>query len=1158
MDTFPDWTQALLQKTGTSQVSHGLNLALKLQSPIRLPLMLWDIVVAQPKIRRAFQELDFLHFARFVPSWDGTAMMVTTEFDGPLEPYVMDFVLTLGEVFDTLLGYVDNHPPLSVREHPDEFWKYVLEWNRVPFLPRSVFNDKGLLPLGFDYPVYSAYPDKTVTDIVGKRTALLPPAIDHPADPVDLADVQGNILSGYKASEALHLFFTIEDGAMARLWLSSVLHAAGEAWNRPRGGLVSAKRWRTRADGRLDKPDWMVNVGFTYNGLRKLLPGRAADLERFPTAFREGSQHRHEANGDVGPSHPSQWRFGRDEQGIDVVLSVYIAPPAATEGAIAAATRKARIVNAQGALSESAAKHRLRLVTTQSAHTLPDGAEHFGFRDGISKPRISGQCKPDDRDFQPAASPGEFLLGQHYRSIFGGWSIGDMPVDLAQNGTFGALRLLEQHVDVFEATVKEQAAKLGMTEDLLKAKLLGRWKGGDPLSLDTGAPASGPVNDFDYAPSWEHPGVDDDHEGQRCPVGAHIRRCNPRTARVAGMRHSRRLIRRGMPSAWKDDDGTETVGLLGLFIGASLERQFEFIQRQWIQDGLAASGIRHQQDPIAGLRSEPTPFSIPGVGVAELPPLVTTRGSLYLFFPGLSMLRGLDAATVAAPARFFTQQRSRYDLPGLAMPHVVPDLRAQLAELRGLQGWVEAMLKDLLERNLNSKLTQMIVEQFLPPAPRSTPRAAAAGDLDPLDPAFIRDPYCVYAALRASGKSVVWVKEHRAHWVLTRNDARELFDDPKRFQQKPPSDLLRGIITMDPPRHAVLNAAVKAAFGASNKDTSKWTKAAIAVSLERLENLEQFDFMVEYGALVPRVVFWQVFGLPQLGLSARDIAAFDELAQTVMRHFSQPEGRGINDGIAAADASLRLAAWLGVLLGKALPSSLDPRSPYAGTLIGEIAARTFIGFPIAKRTLDFQESLMSLVQLALVHMSAQFLLGTATRNLLMPDPRDPAAPRPWRLLADMHAADPAAFDAALQVALEEARRVDPPAAIVQRYAVAETTVGGVTIGKDDPVHAVVSSINRDDGGALGDLERFHWNRAAPPPHFSLGRGIHQCLGTALQSELVTAALSAMIPVMPGLRLCDELAIPAWLDNIYFRALQSLPVTRCPLAAPAGPAGMPTA
>jgi hypothetical protein len=245
MDKFPEWAQPWLNN-GEHPITRGLNLALKLEDPQRLPLLLWDILVARPKIQKAMEELSFIHYARFVPSWDGTALMVITEFDGPLEPYVMDFVVVLGDVFDTLLGYVDKaeRPRLPVRDHPDEFWLFVQRWNRVPFSRRV--EEAALFPADFEYPLYNAYPGMTVIDIVGPRSKLLPPSIDHPADPVDLEDVQGNILRGYRAHAAAHLFLTITDPKKARVWLSTVLPAGQKEKEKPNawGGVMSAAPWR--------------------------------------------------------------------------------------------------------------------------------------------------------------------------------------------------------------------------------------------------------------------------------------------------------------------------------------------------------------------------------------------------------------------------------------------------------------------------------------------------------------------------------------------------------------------------------------------------------------------------------------------------------------------------------------------------------------------------------------------------------------------------------------------------------------------------------------------------------------------------------------------------------------------------------------------------
>lgn len=1139
MDKFPDWAQHWLAAGGDqNQVSSGLNLALKLENPAKLPLLLWDIVAAQPKISRALRELSFVHYARFVPSWDGRALMVTTSFDGPLEPYVMDFVIALGDVFDLLLSYVDDkiRPPLPVRNHPERFWQFVQRWNRVPFGPRIGNDDTLLFPPDFNYPLYSAYPQKTVTDIDGMRKELPPPVIDHPASPVDLDDVQGNILRGYRADQAVHLFLRVVDVVAARRWLATVLPNNAGDGSSPWLGVRSAASWGST------KPPVMTNVAFTYAGMVALLPHRRADLETFPIAFREGAHRRADRNGDVGLSAPDSWRFGRDDQQIHVVLSLYVFGEARAGDTHASAAEA--FVKVGTILEAAATANGFALVDYQPAKALPDGREYFGYRDGISKPRIAGQCKPDDPDFQPAASPGEFLLGRDYKSIFGGLSLGDMPEDLAHNGTFGALRLLEQDVDLFNKTITAEAARLKIADEAeLRAKLMGRWPDGRPLSLYP--PSSGiggaPTNAFDYAPSWAHPDVDNDHFGARCPVGAHIRRTNPRTARVAGKRHSRRLIRRGMPSTWEEPDGKHHVGLLGLFIGASLERQFEFIQREWIHGDLAASGIRGTQDPIAGLRDKPTTLRLSDTQEATLPPFVRTRGSLYLFFPSLSTLRGLDRA--AAPSIFRRIEAESDALPNAdqAHAHVDGNGRLQLADLAGLPRSIAELVRDLLlGESLDSDTVSAFVDHFTT-APRGAfgpSNPPAPGAIKPLDPRFIANPFPAYQSLRKAGQQIVWVQEHQAYWVLTRQAAQALFNHEK-FVQQPSSKTLRGLLTMDNPRHAVVRPIVAQGFQVATQQLAAITDEVITRTLTRLQRLEQFDFVQEYGNVVPRTVYWRVFGLPD-----HEVPRCDALAQTVMLHFGQPTRPGVGDGIASADASVRLAGRLALHLAKALVESYVGGKTYAGTLIGEIAACTRPGIG-PRRKLEFVESLMTLVQLALVHMSSQFLLGSAMRHLLTPDVRSAQGNVvPWRVLAALYTKDRPTFDVALAKVLEEARRVDPPVTIVERFAAFDQNVAGVDVRKDCPVFAVVASANRDD--VVGaDPEEFHWDRDPAVPHLSLGYGIHECVGKALQEQLVGHALTRLIAVMPELNMCDLMSVPAWIDNVYFRSLQSLPVSRCP-------------
>src|SRR5262249_19210053 len=135
-------------------------------------------------------------------------------------------------------------------------------------------------------------------------------------------------------------------------------------------------------------------------------------------------------------------------------------------------------------------------------------------------------------------------------NVFGGRnSLGGLSRELGENATFVALRIMEQDVVGFEEALRRASVKHDVDPEWLAAKIMGRWRGGAPLAPSPNAAVDEekPSNRFDYLPSEDHPDTPNDSTGLRCPLGAHARRMNPRSATVAGRPHSRRLLRRGMP-----------------------------------------------------------------------------------------------------------------------------------------------------------------------------------------------------------------------------------------------------------------------------------------------------------------------------------------------------------------------------------------------------------------------------------------------------------------------------------------------------------------------------------------------------------------------------------------------------------------------------------
>jgi hypothetical protein len=183
------------------------------------------------------------------------------------------------------------------------------------------------------------------------------------------------------------------------------------------------------------------------------------------------------------------------------------------------------------------------------------------------------------------------------------------------------------------------------------AKLVGRWQDGTPLIASPHRPdealAGDParVNDFRYG---------DDPNGLACPIGAHIRRANPRdTDGFFGGKLSdrHRVIRRGrpygprLPEGALEDDGVER-GLVFVCFQSDIWRQFETIQALWVDDG-DPFGLGADKDFLIG---EPGDnghvgkMTIPGRPpfiVRPQPRFVTLRGGEYLIRPSISALRWL-------------------------------------------------------------------------------------------------------------------------------------------------------------------------------------------------------------------------------------------------------------------------------------------------------------------------------------------------------------------------------------------------------------------------------------------------------------------------------------------------------------------------------------
>jgi len=431
---------------------------------------------------------------------------------------------------------------------------------------------------------------------------------------LELEDIQSGIIRARPSPyAAAYLMFRIDDGK------------AGRELMRRAGSVVTSA-----ADPRSPLGDAWATVALTFHGLRAL--GVPQDsLDSFAPEFQQGMAARASELRDTGESSPENWEKPLGTSNVHVVLA-----------ALAADVQRLHEVLDRARQSYEKLPG-IELVWRQDCYALPNEKEPFGFKDGISHPAIEGSGMPGSNPHEQPFKAGEFVLG--YRDETGGFPPMPQPGVLGRNGTYAVLRKLHQRVAAFRQYLRSNSSN-PQEEELLSAKMMGRWRSGAPLALspERDDPSLGTDstrnNDFLYG---------DDPLGLRTPIGSHIRRANPRDADVAGAVRLHRMIRRGtaygppLPEGVLEDDGADR-GIMFVFLGSHLKRQFEFVQSEWVNDS-AFIGGSGEKDPVSGANDGTGEFTIPRRPVRRrvkgLSRFVITRGGEYCFVPGLRALRWL-------------------------------------------------------------------------------------------------------------------------------------------------------------------------------------------------------------------------------------------------------------------------------------------------------------------------------------------------------------------------------------------------------------------------------------------------------------------------------------------------------------------------------------
>lgn len=483
---------------------------------------------------------------------------------------------------------------------------------------------------------------------------------------IDGSDIQAIAKTAFAALKAAsYILLRVEDAHAARQWLRGLAPASIKPVH-----VLKQKK----AGG--SEPENTYQIAFTARGLRAL--GVAdSTMQGFSPEFLEGmgsDENRSRRLGDIGANAPSNWHWGVGDKEPDILLIVLATDTAKVEAL------------AEAMLADAKASGLAEIDTLPS--TDMHGVEPFGFVDGGSQPTFDWHYPrfpgtKADRDYTNLIALGELLLG--YRNEYG--LLTERPMldasdknaavlrretspaadgDLGLNGSYLVYRQLDQDVLGFWRWVATEAARVGVTMEELAETMVGRRLDGTPLAdltLDRRIPGVEgkeiEINGFLY---------DTDPDGLSCPLGAHIRRANPRSGDEPAGRHGpldhlltmlgltvrrdkdatsstlpwarnttvwpflrsqddavassrfHRVLRRGReygeriePREALDPQRQDPkAGLHFICLNANIARQFEFVQSAWIASATFAA-LSGEQDPLLGNR-EPfptTPFATP-------------------------------------------------------------------------------------------------------------------------------------------------------------------------------------------------------------------------------------------------------------------------------------------------------------------------------------------------------------------------------------------------------------------------------------------------------------------------------------------------------------------------------------------------------------------
>ena len=388
---------------------------------------------------------------------------------------------------------------------------------------------------------------------------------------------------------------------------------------------------------------------------------------------------------------------------------------------------------------------------------------------------------------------------------------------------------------------------------------------------------------------------------------------------------------------------------------------------------------------------------------------------------------------------------------------------------------------------------------------------------NPMDPAFVADPYPTYRRLRT---------EDPVHhspldfWVLTRyDDVVAALRDPRLAKEAiapflaarfgAPVPQMLSMLDRDPPDHTRLRSLVSKAFTPRVVEGLRPHIQQIVDGLiARVADRGEMDLIEDFAYPIPVIVICQMLGVP---MEDRDR----------FRAWGLDIARGLDSILLPPDSPVRersiaarrgLAEYFRALIAQRRSS---PRNDMLSALIAAEEAGD---------KLNEDELLATSILLLIAgHETTVNLIGNGMLALL----RHPDQLRLLRERPDL-----------IGSAVEELLRYDGPVQRTARIPSADVTFGGRTIKAGEMVMPFIGAADRDPA-QFPDPDRLDITRA-DNRHIAFGWGIHFCLGAPLARVEGQLAINTLAQRLPQLALATDQ--PEHRQSLTLRGLTSLPVS----------------